>query len=504
MAQTQTQTPAGSAPASTPPPSTDTSTPTRGGNRGRGRGRGRGGARGGRTPTSAPAQGQTPIPEGSIPVPPPGTEKPKNITKPMSEAIPITGWGDSDISSMIKKKPLTSFTPNASGYFGLVDEVYSQLYAKYTHTVRGLPRSLFRYFCGLAWWHRILYVQRQNGFHLSTQQKEFSTIIEALELVLPDKIAQYLANLGNFHYNSEEFRLKLLDYEFGQTLSDTTPWARGFLTTQNDQFPRETTIYDFWTYADLPVPGILPLMVVNELINNGGVPADRGYDLDSLAPEYNKGYVQTTENIVGFNRVGLQRYHTSWNNKITNLGFGRTAYPRDTQTEYMASPSTLLFVSEALASIPDAKMHNWKQLRLTRMGNAGQIAFLSGDEFLRSSSPPSQREAEHYSAMLLERLFLAARWKIPDALVTPLACMAYQIDRYTLTDNGQSLFAPWLWYKTAEDGSVIPDQLEDPPPFINQGMNDAIGSFDLDLRAIRYLTHSQQRSTVLTLGVASQ
>jgi hypothetical protein len=436
---------------------------------------------------SSPADPKVPL--GSIPVPPPKTAPAKQPSKVVTTAVPITGWGDSDFTTMHKREPLLEHQPDASGYFDLVDAVYRDLCARQT-TMKFVPFSLFRYLCGQMWWYRVLYVHKSNGFILETQQKRFLDTIGALEdLVLPDKITQYLANLGNFDYNGEVHRMKLPSLSFSDTIVHQGVPVPGQLSIASDTLTPD----EFWSLSQFPVPASLLTTVLNEQIFNAPSGTRTPLSTGPHCPEIEGHFTVATENICGYLRTGWQASHSSWASTFANLGWTPTSIPRDAQTHYQTSPSTLSWVSSRLQLLGSEKMHSAKQLTLTKQGNFCQIGYLDthSNDLRMVKSFDSADAVKDYRYTISQPFHLAARSAIPPAFLTATYCFGYRIKRYSFEDSKYTNSSPFMWFNaTTKQIAPVPDGYLAP-------MNRSIDALPPDLIAARYMTFAQERSTVL-------
>jgi hypothetical protein len=437
--------------------------------------------------TSPPANPNVPL--GSIPVPPPKTAPAKTPSKVVSTAVEITGWGDADFTSMHKREPLLEQEPDASGFFDLVDAVYHDLVARQT-SMKFVPFSLFRYLCGQLWWYRVLYVHKSNGFVLDSQQKRFLDTIGALEdLVLPDKIAQYLANLGNFDYNGEVYRMKLPTISFDKSREFEGVSIPGQLNTQS---PTPTPT-EFWFWSQLPIPASLLTTVLNEQLFNAPGTTTEPYPTGTGYPEIKDCTLVSTENICGYLRTGWQASHSSWVSTFAHLGWSLTSFPRDLQTTYQSSPSTLSWVSSRLSLLSSEKMISVKQLSLTKQGNFCQIGYLDthGNDLRTRKSFGTLAEVKDYRYTTSQPFHLVARSALPPALLSATFCFGYRFRRYAFEDSKYTNSSPFVYYnKTTKEIAPLPDG------YMAQ-MNRTLDALPPDLIAARYMTFAQERSTVL-------
>jgi len=383
---------------------------------------------------------------------------------------------------MTKRSPLLEFEPDAIGFFGLVDATYRDAAAVNSTVFKHVPSSLFRYYCGLAWWYRVLTVHKLNGFPLWTEGKRFLDSYAGLdELRLPDKIAQYLANLGNYDYNGETYRMRVPELDFsGLRKSSSFGTLPGCIAG-------EMTASTFWRYAQLPVPISLLTCIVNEATL--AKPTKRKEILDPASFKVEGGTPSPTENIVGFS-TGLPAAHSSWTSTFSSLGWDQTSIPRDMQTTFCFSPSTVKWVSDKLGT-SSLKMHPFKQLTLTRQGTFAQIGWLSCPDYLRYTNEEQLIATKHqFSAATISNFRISSRSSLPGHVLPALFCFGYQVERYLHTSGKRSIFDPWVLVKD--------EKLVDYPDGWHEHANRPLDKLDSDLKVPRYHTYDHVRNVILT------
>jgi len=450
----------------------------------------------------APPASADKVPATSIPVAAPKSQPSKSSSPVQSSAVAITGWGTPDesrLKAMEPRKLLLEHCPDAFGYFDLVDAVYTTLYSSKSSEAAQLPRSLFRYYCGMFWWYRVLWVNKSNGYPLSSDDKEFISVIEALpDLSIPDKIAQYLANMGNFQYNGETFRMRLKPYDFSH-VHYANGWLPGFTPRTIDDTAEHHR--NFWAYATVPVPGVLLASIINEFRRADHTQPWDGVPIHPhLFNEDDTDSWRDTQNIVGFDVFGLVPYHKTWYPTLHNLGFRRNSLPTDMQTQYQLSPSCLALVARKLTSI-GCKVFASKQIGLSNQGFFGQIAFLSDTNTgVALPTIPAAATAHEYSISMKNTFRLAARSLIPGTMVTPLFCFGYKVRRsHTNYGNHQvTMYSPFFHYKRAlaTEQWLFADQGRFP-----LARNATLNVMDDDLLTTRYESITDTREVILATAV---
>lgn len=144
----------------------------------------------------------------------------------------------------------------------LVDAVYSRMTAS-DRSAERVPKALFRYYCAIMWWCRVLWLKKSNARILSTSEEDLLDL-SSLEMSLPSAIAQYLANVGIFKHGDEQFYFDFQSTDFSGTFHHL-PFKEGWPVRPHGIM----TPSEFWIYAHVPVPGVYALSVVNEAANSG-------------------------------------------------------------------------------------------------------------------------------------------------------------------------------------------------------------------------------------------
>lgn len=130
--------------------------------------------------------------------------------------IPIAGWGGIELfPQCIDNFP--TFTIEAGPYMDLVDAVYSRM-TVFDRSAGRIPKALFRYYCAIMWWCRVLWLKKSNARILSTSEEDLLDL-SSLEMSLPSAIAQYLANVGIFKHGDEQFYFDFQSTGFFRNLS---------------------------------------------------------------------------------------------------------------------------------------------------------------------------------------------------------------------------------------------------------------------------------------------
>lgn len=440
-----------------------------------------------------PRSRDPPIPKGPIPVPPPREKQSKTQTPLQNETIPITGWGDVDFTSMHKQAPLQEHVPDAAGYLDLVDHVYLDLWSRRTQQAKHIPRSLFRYFAFCLWWKRVLFVARENGQPLTSDQKAALNALAGVDdLVVPDKIAQHLANMGNFDYNGETYRMVIPNH---LSFSEQSNGYSGWLHTDHPQGLR-TTPETFWYYHHLPIPGVFVLATQNEYIHAAHPPGAARTDLSHLHPDPVGGSVwRDTDNVTGWSLIEFTRNHTSWNATFENLGWTHNRIPRDMVTDHLISPSTMKWVSDALQNMDNEKTYSVRQVTLSKFGSFNQIGILSHANVKMDDD--RQLQVGRYT--LSREFCLTARSALPSTQLSAVFCFGYLFSRSAHWNPTDLRFD---YYSTSSPFDLSDDQGSvDLPPGYLEHMNRPTDHLSADLRIPRYLTYESQRSTVLTLAL---
>jgi hypothetical protein len=442
-------------------------------------------------------------PPGATEVPAGGKDKTSKKSAVVSGTIPLSGWGEIDLASH-RRDILPRHTVDANPYFDLVDAVYMNMYGGFSNASKHIPFSLFRYYCQLLWWHRVLYLCRSNAIVLSSTEKDvFNVLNSGEEFQIPAPIAQYLANMGNFTAGGETFFFEKLSGQFtGTWTSEGATVEKGWLQTTTGIIVDDSQ--SFWRYAQLPVPAVFALSIQSEIANATNAAAKT---LAHITPVVSGQKVEPTRNICGWYRRPVDATHSSWRSTYSLLGWTSTTIPTDCQTAFNISTSTMKWVSERLAGINGLKLHGSKQITLSTQGSALQAHFLFMDHFDRETTLGLRDSVSDQKGSLNTDFALGSRYGMDDKLLSPSFSFGYRIQRdkqFASMKQGEpsyygiSRFDPWVFFKdTGASGRV------NVPTGWHDHMNDSLsyGSSDIQLNTARFSTHEIQRSVGLDASV---
>jgi len=429
----------------------------------RGGGRGRGGRGGHSTATHRPATSAIDknAPQGAVPVQKPGANKSTKTSPVVSATIPITGWGEIDISPPFRVDIVPTFTIDAAPFADLVDTVYRQIQSSLGGNNKHIPRSLFAYQCFSAYHARVLYIMKQNGRVLNAEQKNALNIFSAgVDFQIPSPIAQYLANLGNFSQGGEiyYFRLPERFCDFSGVPENCV--TKGWIPTQTAGDIVDSSA-SFWAYAQTPVPGVYSRAIMHEVDFNVNqvVP-----NLDFISPEADNRTFVATDNIIGFKSTGHAFPHSSCRSTLGNLGWSSTSMPTDCETVYNVSTSTLAWTSGKLSSLRDIKLHPIADILKSPMGNPIQAYWLEISEPSSSVIPTttsagfdrSRRGAFNYEHSIRSRYAMDAR------LLAPSLSFGYRLMRQkqfrSFSDTRTPVYYEYTpydpWYAHNTNGNI--------------------------------------------------
>jgi hypothetical protein len=441
-------------------------------------------------------------PQGAVEVVPPGRDKSNKKSPVVSGTIPLSGWGEIDLSSH-RRDILPRHTVDANPYMDLVDSVYLNMYGGFSGSSKHIPASLFRYYCSLLWWHRVLYLCRSNAVVLSSAEKDaFNVLNSGEEFQIPAPIAQYLANMGNFLAGGETFFFEKISGSFTSEWTDEDATVKkGWLSTATGL--RANDPVSFWRYSQLPVPAVLALSVQSEVSSVLGFGPK---DLTHIEPVLPGLQVFATRNICGWYPTPADATHSSWRSTYSLLGWTRTDLPADTQTAFNISTSTMKWVSERLANTHGLKVHSSKQLTLSVQGNAIQAQYLYADHHDQEVSLWANHTLALTKGSLNTDLALGSRYSMDDKLLAPSFSFGYRLQRFqefNRVHNGvpnfhnRSRFDPWVFVQ-------MDTQARAPlPPGWEAPMNDTFvfGSAAVQLNTARFSTHEVNRGTGLDAAV---
>nr|ASY04022.1 putative coat protein [Penicillium aurantiogriseum partiti-like virus 1] len=443
-------------------------------------------------------------PPGATEVPPAGKDKTNKKSQVISGTIPLSGWGDVDLSSH-RREVLPRHTVDANPYFDLVDATYMNMYGGFSNGSKHIPFSLFRYYCSLLWWHRTLYLCRSNAVVLTSSEKDaFNVLNVGEEFQIPAPIAQYLANMGNFQAGGETFYFEKLSGQFTGTWdSEDATVEKGWLSTTSGITVNDSE--SFWRYAQLPVPAVFALSIQAEAAH---VTNATPVSLNHIAPVVSGQTVEPTRNICGWYRQQADATHSSWRSTYTSLGWTPTSIPDDCQTVFNISTSTMKWMSERLAGINGLKLHGSKQLTLSNQGSALQAQFLFLDHHDRADILGTRDHISNRKGSLHTDFALGSRYGMDDKLLAPSFSFGYRLRRDqefskmnlgNPTYFGISRFDPWIFFKS--EGTSTGRQ--NIPTGWRTDMNESFeyGSARTQLNTARFVTHELTRSVGLDAAV---
>ncbi|KDN64650.1 hypothetical protein CSUB01_04288 [Colletotrichum sublineola] len=393
--------------------------------------------------------------------------------KPVSSTIPLTGWGEIDLSPHRRDiKPI--FTVDAQPFNDLVTQVWMSIRLHHSTGGKHIPFGLFRYYCMTMWWYRALFLQKSNGNVLTTEQENCLDIISAGDgYQMPSHIAQYLANMGNFHQGGETFCFRLQPHTLLSRESETVPTG---------WFTNDTHVNDQ---------------------SNCALDGSNQNTLDSIAPDLPGTTAISTENIVGWSNTH-QIYHNSWSSTYSSLGWSGTGLPPDLQTQFNLSTSTLRWMSDRLSAMKDLKVHSSKQLTLSAHGNPLQACYLWQDNPRLATDlcpPAADAVGNALRAAYQYELALASRFSLDPKTLAPSFSFGYRLERRRIfrdIHNGHprtlsnSCFQPWLFANGDNQYAAVGEAWFSD---MNLPLEFASGTF---LNAARFGTDSLLRSAALS------
>lgn len=416
----------------------------RGGRGGRGRGsRGRGG------PTNPPIQQQSPVV-----IPAPGNQQARNPNPTPNSAAPtFTGWGTPNVQ-LERRQVRREFTTSAAPYVDLVYAEYDMLVAQHAREGSRVPRSLFVYLCGLAWWYRVLHLKMHN-YRLTPQEREAYRTIDMLEFNLPDRISQYLKGMGNFVTNGERFEALWGDFDFTANAGQANPLGLGGF--YNTPAGRRVNLNTMWLYAHALVPGVLMGAILNEFMRQTGAPANVRQNLDGISPVLanipGADAVTRSRNILVYEPTSITQLHSSWEDTFFRLGYRNAtaanllAPPNGTVSHWLIHADTIRYTSDVLYAIGGYKMSSAREINKQLSGAYFQVAYLEQPEYLIDEIVNPHQRVEFKMTEDSNTVLSSFNGISPAHLGPALGCgYRYWIRFGTIQNvNGVSVSAPWFY-----------------------------------------------------------
>jgi hypothetical protein len=395
---------------------------------------------------------KTPVIPTPGPVPQPGLEKTSNAPTPFSGTPVFDAWGPSPVQQN-KRRIRQQVYIDAAGYEDLVEVEYTQLVAKHSASARKIPRSLFKYVCFMAWWHRAFFLKLANSNHVSQNEREAMRVLDSLapNVSIPTRIKEYLKAMGNFdHVDGQRVEIKIPDFNLSSNPGDGDP--RGFVTFDNNS--RRTTPATSFIYGRYPIPGMIAACICREYdYNNSNNVTLR---LDEIGPEpqhysATTAVVNPTANIIGLDIPVFQELHASWTSTLADLGWqagtaNSLGVPPDTLSQWLISPSTLRWTSDTIKQIGNYPVSSLAEVNQNIGGAYIQLSYLSVTQILYEPIP-NPADMDMVKGTLYPSTTLKSVKPIASSHLGPALACAYRKEILFSTYHGvanTTLSATWL------------------------------------------------------------
>lgn len=232
-----------------------------------------------------------------------------------------------------------------------------------------------------------------------------------------------------------------------------------------DDANNRVTDDEFWTYAQYPSPAIHVKSVCNEVAHNQPYPLPRD-ELQAVSPQAARVPFYPTSNLIGWNTTDRDATHSSWCSTYQRLGWSYNAIPAHSETAFLVSLGSVIWVSERLRTIAGLRTRALSELTKTTQGSPIQAYALAPEDLALCEDhrpPPANVAANRMKGSYLGHFRLESRYSIDDRVSSPAFAFGFRIRRYCrfrqMLNNGyeyhaDSIFQPWL--KVSRTGQYLP------------------------------------------------
>nr|UNI73913.1 MAG: hypothetical protein [brine shrimp partiti-like virus 3] len=204
-----------------------------------------------------------------------------------------------------ENSPRTRVHPAATGFIPLVEDSYRYLVKADSRLQRELVPEAYRYYCVSLLWLRLLSIKRHNGDNLTFIEDQFLTILDRLDLVVPEPISLYLRGIGNINTPNGEHLYPLIPDLPVQLVNGFGGYPEQAVGNQ-----------DVTPWIDFPSLGICA-----EAIRSRMTPANVGPWVPAVTPAGR----QVTSNLAGYVPHGSIRHEAL--NSLFALGITDQVFP---------------------------------------------------------------------------------------------------------------------------------------------------------------------------------
>lgn len=312
------------------------------------------------------------------------------------------------------------FYPGAEVLPQLVSVMHAANVSLCSGWARRVPECVFGYFVAVTTWHRMLWLERANGFLLSRDESQFVDSVAALGLRIPRLLAHFLSGFGNVRIPSgREARFRLLERPayrragrvtgfFGRVSAETQP-----------------------LYQNYPCLGVYALRILESL--NQNVHGDWTLPAE-VAPVNMGGGVGPSNAMLGFGpREPLSNEHTRF-----LFAVGITDQAADFPSCNRRLPICNALLAAVMTELDHVNGITLDPLPMAQMGSQAQLSFavyqselaLMYEHFASSRSHTQVPvEVSHYAKSFIYRVYHACDdIEEGEALVAPWCVWSYNRD----------------------------------------------------------------------------
>jgi hypothetical protein len=253
----------------------------------------------------------------------------------------------------------------------IIDTSYTSISAASGPFVRKVAHSVFSYYCAVAVWARLLFLQRENGLMLVEGEERFIDQVLSLNLRIPVLLAHYLSGIGNTRTpRGRDLRFQLHDDRPYTEAGGVLGW-----------FGRISSETQF-LYQNYPCLGVFAHRILVEFSD----PAPVVWQLpEAIKPLENQGGPTTA--LIGYRpRVRVSDHQRHFNE---GTGFNQLRFASSNPI----LPLNVPLLAGVLAELNSINGAAFDSMPITVVGSVGQLGYIAYDHELREGRDSAIYEA---------------------------------------------------------------------------------------------------------------